>query len=78
MSNDVVGPLVLTEGSVTGKKYRDILQEHFLALVLNRRRRRLATILQDDNASIHRANVVRVWKEKNDLQCLEWPAQSRT
>ena len=45
MSNDGVCPLVLTEGSVTGKKYRDILQKHFLPLVLNRRRRRLATIL---------------------------------
>ena len=76
MSNDGVGPLVLTEGSVTGKKYRDILKKHFLPLVLNRRRRRLAAILQGDNAPIHRANVVRVWKERNDLQCLEWPAQS--
>ena len=76
MSNDGVGPLVLTEGSVTGKKYRDILQKHILLLVLNRRRRRLATILQDDNAPIHRANVVKVWKERNELKCLEWPAQS--
>ena len=76
MSNDGVGPLVLMEGSVTGKKYRDILQKHFLPLVLNRRRRRLATILQDDNAPIHRANVVKVWKERNELKCLEWPAQS--
>ena len=76
MSNDGVGPLVLTEGSVTGKKYRDILQKHFLPLVLNRRRRRLATILQNDNAPIHRENVVKVWKERNELKCLEWPAQS--
>ena len=71
MSNDAVGPLVLTEGSVTTKKYRDILQKHFLPLVLNRRRRRLATILLDDNAPIHRANVVKVWKERNQLKCLE-------
>ena len=75
-SNDGVGPLVLTEGSVTGKKYRDILKKHFLPLALNQRRRRLATILQDDNAPIHRENVVRVWKERDDLQCLEWPAKS--
>ena len=76
MSNNGVGQLVLTEGSVTGKKYRDILQKHFLPLVLNQRRRRLATILQDNNAPIHRANVVKVWKERNELKCLEWPAQS--
>ena len=77
MSNNGVGPLVLTEGSVTGKKYRDILQKHILLLVLNRHRRRLATILQDDNAPIHRANVVKVWKERNELKCLEWPAQRK-
>ena len=35
MCNDGVGPFVLTEGSVTGKKYRDILHKHFLPLVLS-------------------------------------------
>ena len=60
MSNAGVGPRALTEGSVTAKKYWDILQKYFLPLVLNRRRRRLATILLDDNAPIHRANVVKL------------------
>ena len=76
MSYDGVGPLVLTEGGVAGKKYRDILPKHFLPFVLNRPRHRLATILHDDDAPIHRANVVKVWKERNELKCLEWPAQS--
>ena len=35
MCNDGVGPRVLTEGSVTVEKYRDILKKHFLPLVLN-------------------------------------------
>ena len=52
------------------------LGKHFLPLVLNQRRRRLVTISQNDNAPIHRANVVRVWKERNEWKCLEWPAQS--
>ena len=69
MSNDGVSPLVITEGSVTNEIYWDIL--HFLPLVVNRRRRRLATTLQDDNAPVHRANVVKVWKERHELKCLE-------
>ena len=60
MSNDEVGPRALTEGSVTAKKYRNILRKYFLPLVLNPRLRRLATTLLDDNAPIHRANVVKL------------------
>ena len=71
-----VGPLVITEGSITGKKYMSILQKHFLPLADSRRRRRLTTILQDDNAPVHRANVVKAWKERNKLNSLEWPTQS--
>ena len=56
--NGVV-PLAIVKDSVTGEKYRRILQEHFLhELVAGRQRRRKATILQDDNASAHRASVV--------------------
>ena len=36
----------------------------------------LTTILQDDNAPVHQANVVKAWKERNKLNSLEWPAQS--
>ena len=53
MPYDGVGPLITIEGSVTGIKHRQILQKHFFPLVADRRRRRLDTILQDDNAPIH-------------------------
>ena len=76
MSYNGVGPLVITEGSITGKKYMSIPQKHFLPLADSRRRRRLTTILQDDNAPVHRANVVKAWKERNKLNSLECPAQS--
>ncbi len=45
-------------------------------MAASRRQRHLATILQDDNAPVHRANVVKAWKARNELECLEWPAQS--
>ena len=44
----------------------NILQKHFLSSAESRRRRRLTTILQDDNAPVHRANVVNVWKERTN------------
>ena len=51
-SYDGVSPLVIVEGTVTGKKYKQMLQKYFSPLV-TRRRRRLDTILQDDNALVH-------------------------
>jgi transposase len=30
----------------------------------------------DDNAPIHRANVVKKWKEDNGVECLDWPPYS--
>ena len=53
MSYDGFCPLAIND-SVTGGKYRRILQKHFLLLVAERQRRGKATILQDDNAPVHR------------------------
>ena len=73
---DGVVPLAIVNGSVTRAKYRRILLKHFLPLVAERQRRRKATILQDDNAPVHRASVVTSWKNNHCLESLEWPAQS--
>ena len=76
MSYDGVGPLAIVNaivnGSVTGAMYRRILQKHFLPLVAERQRRAKATILQYDNAPVHRASVV----NNRCLESLEWPVQS--
>ena len=58
MSYDGVGALAIVNGSVTCAKYRCILQKHFLLLVAERQRRGKATILQDDNAPVHRKKVI--------------------
>ena len=57
---DGVGPITIVGGTVTGPKYLTILQEHFLPLVVERRRKRKPTILQDDNAPVHRAKIVSI------------------
>ena len=46
MSYDGIGPLTVVETN------RQILQKHFLPLVVSRRRRKKSTILQDDNAPV--------------------------
>ena len=62
MSYDGVGPLTIVNGSVSGAKYRCILQKHFLPLVAERQRRGKATIFQDDNErtipSSQRSNIL--------------------
>ena len=47
-------------------------------MLVSRRRRKKGTTLQDldDNFPVHRANLVKVWKERNNLKCMEWPARS--
>ena len=58
MSYNGVGPPITVEGSVTGTKCRQMLQNNLLPLIAGRRRKRVLTILQDDDAPVHRANVV--------------------
>ena len=58
MSYDGVGPLTIVNGSVICAKYRRILQKDFLRSVAERQRRGKATILQDDNAPVHRKKVI--------------------
>ena len=76
MSYVGVGPLAIVNGSVTCAKYRRILQKHFLLLVAERQHGGKATILQDDNAPVHRASVVTSWKNNHCLESFEWPVQS--
>ena len=76
MPYDGVGPLTVVVSSITGKAYRQTLQKHFLPLVVSTRHRKKETILEDDNATVHRANLAKAWKKRNNLKCMEWPAQS--
>jgi transposase len=33
-------------------------------------------VLMDDDTPVHRDKVVKDWREKNDLEKIEWPTQS--
>ena len=33
-------------------------------------------IFQDDNAPVHQSVQTKLWKNNNDVDCLDWPSQS--
>ena len=47
-----------------------------MSLIAERQRKELSTILQDDNAPVHLANVVTSWIRRNGIKRLDLPAQS--
>jgi transposase len=74
-AKDKLGPLVQVSGSITGAVYINLLENTFLPF-LNSLDNDLEYIFQDDNAPVHRARIVKQWKEDNLVPILPWPAQS--
>lgn len=70
-----LGPLVRLEGRVKAKDYIVVLNENLIPYI-DTLEHKDSVIFQEDNAPIHKANVVKNWKEENNLISLPWPAQS--
>lgn len=68
---------VLPSGSMNGEEYvRSILDGplwEFYSSIMNKRG---SVMLMEDSAPIHRSLVAKRWREVNEIQILEWPAQS--
>ncbi|GBB89778.1 hypothetical protein RclHR1_16590004 [Rhizophagus clarus] len=73
--NNKPGPLVIIRENINAKKYREILQEHFLPFYTSLGNENVY-IFQDDNAPVHSANIVTDWKTENLIDSLPCPAQS--
>lgn len=58
---------IFTE-NLTGLKYKDILANHM--------KNEKNFILQDDNDSKHRSQIVKKWKDDNKINSLDWPSNS--
>ncbi len=72
-----VGELVLVDGTVTHQVYIDILDQNLLESVENTfGDRRTAFVFQQDNAPVHKARNVERWLERQEIQTIQWPAQS--
>jgi len=83
--NNILGPLVLVEGTLNSDKYIELLQEHLLPFLndLNGEGELIPWyffqdnyIFQDDNAPCHASIKTKSWKEDNSIEILPWPAQS--
>lgn len=66
MRGDISAP----RGGVSARVYLSTLQEH-LPTVLNN-----DSIFMQDNAGIHRANIIRSWFEEQGIELMEWPPYS--
>lgn len=69
-----LGPLVLCpEGKMNAVKYCKVLEENFLGFwnALDK-----DAVFMEDGASIHRAKYSKAWRAENNINSLEWPAQS--
>ena len=70
-----IGTLTHVDGNINSDKYISILDEH-LWPVIARHFPDYRYIFMDDNAPVHRARNVNIFKETNNIHGTEWPAQS--
>ena len=67
-------PLHLVQGNLTGVKYRDEIVRRFVLPTLQAMGP--GAILQDDNATPHRAMVVTAFLQQHQVTRMNWPAHS--
>lgn len=70
-----VGQLHIIEGTMNGKKYREILEQHLLPSVRSLKLKR-GWSFQQDNDPKHTANETKKWFDERRISVLEWPSQS--
>ena len=68
--------LVILERNVTAQTYGQLLEQHFVPFATTAFGGLQNCILQDDNATPHRAAAVRPLKEHLGIRPLRWPSRS--
>ena len=61
---DRVGPLVFIEGTITGERYLQLLNDYLLPF-LHELRDENEYMFQDNNVPVHTARIVKDWKYEN-------------
>ena len=72
---ELVHSSLLREASLVQNSDKYCKKKLFL-LISERRRKRVSTILQDDDVLVHQSKVVTSWIRRNGITRLDWPAQS--
>ena len=70
-----IGTLCFAEGNINAEKYINIIDTN-LWPVIARHFPQDNYVFQDDNAPVHRAHTVREYIQENNINHMEWPAQS--
>lgn len=71
-----LGPLVKVDGRMNSQDYIEILENYLVPLIVTQFHGR-GYKFQDDNASMHTANSVKIWmRERNIITLSDWPSQS--
>jgi hypothetical protein len=71
ISADGQGLLLTCSNGMTAQEYISVMERAAFSSLPS-----FGRTLMDDNAPIHRAGIVRAWKEQYDIQCIDWPAYS--
>jgi len=61
-----LGPLVVLEGNITGQVYKKLLEDHLVPFIESLDDEK-TYFFQDDNAPVHRANLVFAERRKFDI-----------
>lgn len=74
-----MGPLVIIPKgrTMTAVRYKEVLQEYFIPFYKRMRRLYgLDMVIQEDNASWHKAKIVTNWLTGQKVKTIRWPPQS--
>ena len=72
-----VGELVVINGNINKQVYINVLDENLLQSMENTfGDRHTPFIFQHDNAPVHKARNVERWLDQQEIQTIQWPAQS--
>lgn len=70
-----VGTLAKVDGNINAEKYEEILEDNLWPVVASHFPDN-SYLFQDDNAPVHRAGRIGIYKVQNNIKTISWPAQS--
>lgn len=71
-----VGNLCKIDGGMDANLYRQILSEDLLETIDDYNLDKSEVVFQHDNDPKHKASIVQTWLVENEINILDWPAQS--
>ena len=74
MRSEGVGTITDVERNIASAKYIDNLENNLWPVVAKFENKQW--IFQDESAPVNQSVQTKLWKDSNDVDCLDWPSQS--